>query len=142
MNGKNSWGTEAKVGIFVLGALLLLGYMSLRVGKFNFLASENTFPIKAKFTSVSGLAENGAVEIAGVEVGRIKDIHLVDGQAIVNLMLRPGLNLHEDAEARIRTKGMLGEKYIEIDPETLLRPLCRREEKSAKRFQLWNLTSF
>ncbi len=122
MNGKNGWGTEAKVGIFVLGALLLLGYMSLRVGKFNFLASENTFPIKAKFTSVSGLAENGAVEIAGVEVGRIKDIHLVDGQAMVNLMLRPGLNLHEDAEARIRTKGMLGEKYIEIDPGNIAAP--------------------
>jgi phospholipid/cholesterol/gamma-HCH transport system substrate-binding protein len=115
MDGKRGWGTEAKVGIFVLAALLLLGYMSLRVGKFTFLASENTFPVKAKFTSVSGLAENGRVEIAGVEVGRIKAIHLVNGQAMLDLMLRPGLNLRQDAEARVRTKGMLGEKYIELD---------------------------
>lgn len=122
MNGKNGWGTEAKVGIFVLAALLLLGYMSLRVGKFNFLASKNTFPISAKFGSVSGLAENGAVEIAGVEVGRIKAIHLADGQAMVDLMLRPGLDLREDAEARIRTKGMLGEKYIEIVPGNVTAP--------------------
>jgi phospholipid/cholesterol/gamma-HCH transport system substrate-binding protein len=115
MDGKRGWGTEAKVGIFVLAALLLLGYMSLRVGKFTFLASENTFPVKAKFTSVSGLAENGRVEIAGVEVGRIIAIHLVNGQAMLDLMLRPGLNLRQDAEARVRTKGMLGEKYIELD---------------------------
>ena len=44
MNGKNGWGTEAKVGIFVLGALLLLGYMSLRVGKFTFLSLGKYFP--------------------------------------------------------------------------------------------------
>jgi phospholipid/cholesterol/gamma-HCH transport system substrate-binding protein len=123
MNGKHGWGTEAKVGIFVLGALLLLGYMSLRVGKFNFFGSPNTFPVKAKFTSISGLSENGPVEIAGVEVGRIKAIHLVDGQAMVELMLRPGLGLHEDAEARVRTKGMLGEKFIDIDPGNLAAPL-------------------
>lgn len=115
MDGKKGWGTEAKVGIFVLAALLLLGYMSLRVGKFTFLASENTFPVKAKFTSVSGLVENGRVEIAGVEVGRIKSIQLANGQAVLDLMLRPGLNLRQDAEARVRTKGMLGEKYIELD---------------------------
>jgi phospholipid/cholesterol/gamma-HCH transport system substrate-binding protein len=114
MNGKG-WGTEAKVGIFVLVALLLLGYMSLRVGKFSFLTWQDMFPAKAKFTSVSGLAQNGRVEIAGVEVGRIKDIHLANGQAVVDLMLNPGLNLRQDAEAKIRTKGMLGEKYIDLE---------------------------
>jgi phospholipid/cholesterol/gamma-HCH transport system substrate-binding protein len=123
MNGKRGWGAEAKVGIFVLAALLLLGYMSLRVGKFGFLTSRDTFPAKARFTSVSGLAENGRVEIAGVEVGRIKDIHLSNGQALVDLMLQPGLNLHEDASARVRTKGMLGEKYIELGLGNLAAPL-------------------
>ncbi len=115
MNDGKSWGTEAKVGLFVLAALILLGYMSLRVGKFTFLASPNTFPVKATFTSVSGLAENGRVEIAGVEVGRISSIQLSQGQALVTLMLRPDLNLREDAVARIRTKGMLGEKYVELE---------------------------
>jgi phospholipid/cholesterol/gamma-HCH transport system substrate-binding protein len=123
MNANKGWGTEAKVGIFVLAALLLLGYMSLRVGKFTFLTSKASFPVQAKFTSVSGLAEDGRVEIAGVEVGRIKDIHLVNGQAVVDLMLHPGLNLHQDAKARVRTKGMLGEKYIELDLGDLAAPL-------------------
>jgi phospholipid/cholesterol/gamma-HCH transport system substrate-binding protein len=122
MNGKKGWGTEAKVGIFVLAALLLLGYMSLRVGKFSFISSKDTFPVQAKFTSVSGLAEDGRVEIAGVEVGRIKNIHLVNGQAVLDLMLRPGLNLRQDAVARIRTKGMLGEKYIDLDLGNLAAP--------------------
>jgi phospholipid/cholesterol/gamma-HCH transport system substrate-binding protein len=122
MDGKKGWVTEVKVGVFVLAALLLLGYMSLRVGRFTFLTSEHTFPAQAKFTSVSGLTENGRVEIAGVEVGRIHKIHLVDGQAVVDLMLRPGLNLRQDAGARIRTKGMLGEKYIDLDLGNLVTP--------------------
>jgi phospholipid/cholesterol/gamma-HCH transport system substrate-binding protein len=122
MNGKKTWGTEAKVGLFVLAALLLLGYMSLRVGKFTFWASPHTFPVKAKFTSVAGLAENGRVEVAGVEVGRIGKIQLADGQALVTLMLRPDLNLREDAVARIRTKGMLGEKYVELELGSVTAP--------------------
>jgi len=123
MNGKKGWGTEAKVGIFVLAALLLLGYMSLRVGKFEFLTFKEQFPAKAQFTSVAGLAENGRVEIAGVEVGRIRSIMLTNGQALVELRLHPGLNLREDAAARIRTKGMLGEKYIELEQGTADAPL-------------------
>ncbi|AEB08750.1 MlaD family protein [Desulfobacca acetoxidans] len=115
MNRAKSWGVEAKVGVFVLAALLLLGYMSLRVGKFSFVTWGEQFPLQARFTSVSGLAENGRVEIAGVEVGRIKAIHLSDGRALVDLLLRPGLDLRQDAQARIRTKGMLGEKYIELE---------------------------
>ncbi len=123
MNGKKGWGTEAKVGIFVLAALLLLGYMSLRVGKFSFLTWKDQFPAKAQFTSVSGLAQDGRVEIAGVEVGRIKDIFLTDGQALVELRLTPGLNLRQDAVAHIRTKGMLGEKYIDLELGTAKAPL-------------------
>jgi phospholipid/cholesterol/gamma-HCH transport system substrate-binding protein len=122
MDGKKSWNTEAKVGLFVLAALLLLGYMSMRVGKFTFLTSEHTFPAQATFTSVSGLVENGRVEIAGVEVGRIKQLHLVNGQAVADLMLLPNLNLRQDAVARVRSKGMLGEKYIELDLGNLAAP--------------------
>lgn len=108
------WRTEAKVGLFVLAALLLLAYMSLRVGRFSLLTWRGQMPVQVLFPSASGLPVNGRVEVAGVEVGRIAAITLRGEQALVSLQLQPGLALKGDAVARIRTKGMLGEKYIEL----------------------------
>lgn len=122
MNPKTTWGSEVKVGIFVLAALLLLAYMSLRVGRFATLGWRPGMTLYARFASVSGLAPNGRVELAGVEVGRIKDISLKDHQAQVEMVLRPGLDLRQDAQAAVRTKGMLGEKYIELAPGTPTAP--------------------
>lgn len=110
----NGWRREAKVGLFVLAALLLLAYMSLRVGRFSLLTLGGQVSVQVLFPSASGLPVNGRVEIAGVEVGRIAAIDLQGEQALVTLRLRPGLVLKEDAAARIRTKGMLGEKFIEL----------------------------
>lgn len=115
MPGKG-WSPEAKVGLFVLIALVLLGYMSLRVGQFGLLTWTGRYPVRVVFPSAAGLAVNGRVEIAGVEVGRIGAIELQDNQALVRLVLRPEVTLHQDAVARIRTKGMLGEKYLELSP--------------------------
>lgn len=122
MKTKNTWSPEIKVGIFVLLALLLLAYMSLRVGRFATVGWREGVTHYARFTSVSGLAINGRVELAGVEVGRIKDITLTDHQAQVELILRPGLGLRQDARASVRTKGMLGEKYLELEPGTPTAP--------------------
>ncbi|OPX19481.1 MAG: hypothetical protein BZ151_09030 [Desulfobacca sp. 4484_104] len=118
MKAKSTWGPEVKVGIFVLVALLLLAYMSLKVGRFATIGWRAGKTYYAPFASVSGLVLNGQVEVAGVEVGRIKDITLKDHQAQVELLLQPDLELRQDAQATIRTKGMLGEKFIELHPGT------------------------
>lgn len=123
MPAVKDWSTEAKVGLFVLAALLLLAYMSLRVGQFGIFTWGGQIPVQVLFPSASGLAVNGRVEIAGVEVGRIKAIDLQGDQALVSLVLRPGVPLHQDAVARIRTKGMLGEKYIELSPGSPTAPM-------------------
>ena len=54
--------------------------------------------------------------IAGVDVGRVKNISLQDYQARVVLNLPLGVEIQEDAIASIKTKGLIGEKYIEITP--------------------------
>ncbi|MBW1917175.1 MAG: MCE family protein [Deltaproteobacteria bacterium] len=121
METKSGWSPEIKVGIFVLLALVLLAYMSLKVGfaTIGWLRGETYY---ARFDSVSGLAPNGRVEIAGVEVGRIKNISLEDHKARVEVLLRSGLDLRQDAQAAVLTKGMLGEKYIELQPGTTTSP--------------------
>jgi len=56
------------------------------------------------------------VEISGVEVGKVSDIKLIDYQAVVSMLIRDDVELQDDAIASIRTKGLMGEKYVEIMP--------------------------
>jgi phospholipid/cholesterol/gamma-HCH transport system substrate-binding protein len=119
---RNLLGSEFKVGLFVLAALLVLAYMSLKVGQFSLGVWGEGVKILASFQSASGLAQNGRVEIAGVEVGRIKEIRLRGEQAQVEMTIQPAINLRQDAQALVRSKGMLGEKYIELLPGSAAAP--------------------
>nr|HID58756.1 MCE family protein [Desulfobacterales bacterium] len=107
------FSTEAKVGVFVVVGIILLGYMSLRLGKFE-IGRARGYDLYAYFDSVAGLVKNASVEIAGVEVGRVKDISLEEGKAKVTLLIRQGIRLGSDLVASIRTKGVLGDKYVEL----------------------------
>lgn len=107
--------TEAKVGLFVLVGLLLLGYMSFRIGGFE-IRRDKGYRIYALFNTASGLAQGVPVEIAGIEVGLVESISLEDGRALVTLRMSSDVPLGIDSRAMIRTKGVLGDKYVEIIP--------------------------
>ena len=70
----------------------------------------------AVFPTVAGLREGATVEIAGVQVGRVQDIKLADYAAAVTLRIDKQVQLQEDAIASIRTRGLIGEKYVRITP--------------------------
>jgi phospholipid/cholesterol/gamma-HCH transport system substrate-binding protein len=106
---------EAKVGLFVLAGLILLAYMSLKVGKFEWGRGKGA-RMSVLFENVSGLKKDAPVEIAGIEVGRIEEITLDKNQARVHIRLKPGIKLSYDSLALIRTKGVLGDKFIELVP--------------------------
>jgi phospholipid/cholesterol/gamma-HCH transport system substrate-binding protein len=103
------------VGIFVVLGVLALAYLSIRLGKVSFLGGGG-YVITADFPSVGGLKAGSTVEIAGVEVGRVDSIGLADYQARVVLRMESGVKLQEDSIASIKTKGLIGEKYIRISP--------------------------
>jgi phospholipid/cholesterol/gamma-HCH transport system substrate-binding protein len=103
------------VGIFVVLGVLALAYLSIRLGKVSFLGGGG-YVITADFPSVGGLKAGSTVEIAGVEVGRVDSIGLADYQARVVLRMDSAVKLQEDSIASIKTKGLIGEKYIRISP--------------------------
>jgi len=103
------------VGLFVVVGILALGYLSIKLGKVSFLGGGGYLVI-VDFPSVGGLKSGSTVEIAGVEVGRVDAIGLADYQARVLLRIRPGIRLQEDVIASIKTKGLIGEKYVRISP--------------------------
>ncbi|MDQ7032704.1 MAG: MlaD family protein [Desulfonauticus sp.] len=104
---------EIKVGIFVLIALLILAYMTTKVSQGKFVSSD-MYPLVVYFDNVTGLKKNAPVEIAGIEIGLVKDIVLDGNRAKVTLAIRPDVKIHADAEAFIKTRGVLGDKFIEI----------------------------
>ncbi len=114
---KRGMGLEVKVGIFVLIGLMILGYMTLKVERRS-LKSVEGYEIVALFDSAAGLVKNSEVQIAGIEVGRIKDITLSGSQAKVTMTIKKGVQVYSDARAVLRTMGVLGDKYVEIMPGT------------------------
>lgn len=106
---------ETAVGLFVLAGILCLGWLSVKLGKLE-IAGGDTVPMYAEFSSVAGLKVDGSVEIAGVEVGRVASITMNGYKARVLLKLRKGILLQEDAIASIRTRGLIGEKYVNLAP--------------------------
>jgi phospholipid/cholesterol/gamma-HCH transport system substrate-binding protein len=103
------------VGVFVLIGLIALGWMSVKLGRVDLLGNRG-YVVSADFPTVGGLKAGSTIEIAGVEVGRVDRIVLQDYQAHVVMVIQPGVKLQDDSIASIKTKGLIGERYVRISP--------------------------
>lgn len=107
----------AKVGFFMIVILAVLAFFILRIEDIGVGRGSETKTIDVAFDSVAGLDEKSTVRVAGVRVGKVSAIRLTpDGRALVTLEVDDDIQLREDATARVANLGLLGEKYIEIDP--------------------------
>ncbi len=107
---------ELMVGIFVVFGLFSLGYISVKMGNLDLFNKEG-YRVYAEFEKVGGLKPGASVEIAGVTVGRVRDVRLTeDYTALVEMTIKTDVKLQQDAIASVKTKGLIGEKYIEITP--------------------------
>jgi phospholipid/cholesterol/gamma-HCH transport system substrate-binding protein len=106
---------ELVVGIFVLVGLACLAYLSIKLGKLEVIGGD-VYEVVAQFDTASGLKTGASIEIAGVEVGRVKDITLKDDRAAVMLVVNNGVKLYSDTIASIKTRGIIGEKFLALSP--------------------------
>ena len=109
-----------KVGLLVLACIGLMAWSvssitSKRLG-------QRGYTFEVTFPSAQGLSKGAMVQYAGVAVGEVKDIRLVQPadasipEAELTVWLPQDLQLHEDVVAQISTFGLLGEKYLELTP--------------------------
>ncbi|MCB9707065.1 MAG: MCE family protein [Myxococcales bacterium] len=99
------------LAIFVVVCLGLLAGLASELGVFG--GRGNTY--KVRLDDAGGLVPGNSVRIAGVEVGRITSIGLVDNQALIELRLDPKVTLYDGNCAKPRPKSLLGEKYLHLD---------------------------
>jgi len=109
----NNSRLELIVGVFVLVGIAALTYLAVKLGKLEVIGG-NQYEIQAEFDSVTGLKTGAAVEIAGVQVGQVKRIGLNGDRAVVTFTLTPGVKLYGDSIASIKTRGLIGDKFVSI----------------------------
>ena len=124
-----SFSKEAAVGFFVMLGLVCVAYLTVKLGRMEVFHSEG-YVLTASFNSVSGLRPGAEVEIAGVRVGRVKSIRLDDKQprAVVELQLGDNVHLTDDVIASVKTSGLIGDKYISLEPGGSGEPLKNGDE--------------
>ena len=107
--------TEITVGVFMVIGVIALVYLSVSLGKIDFFGTK-FYTASAMFDSITGLKKGSTVEIAGVQVGKVKEIALEEDMARVDMSISMEVKLSEDTIASIRTKGVIGEKFIKLTP--------------------------
>jgi len=107
---------EITVGFFLLLGMLSLAYISINLGKLEIVGKDG-YTVFAEFEKAGGIKPKAVVEIAGVEVGTVKSVGInSDYRAVVELSIDKAIKLQEDAIASIKTKGLIGEQYVQISP--------------------------
>ncbi len=108
--------TETIVGLFVAGAIGVFFYLTFSIGTFR-LDRDRYTSYRAFFDDTSGLEKKDPVKIAGVVVGTVDNIKLSrEGTAVVFFLVDKQNKLAKNSRAFIRQEGLLGSRYLEIDP--------------------------
>ena len=108
---------EMIVGVFLLAGFISFSWLAVKMGDINPFQNE-TYPVTARFTSISGLKEGSTIELAGVVVGKVSHIELDTGdyEAVVHMNIDKRVELQDDTIASIRTSGIIGDKFIKLTP--------------------------
>jgi len=104
------------VGLFVLAGLAAVAYLSLSIGGVSYSGPKG-FILVANFDEIGGLKVRAPVVVSGVKVGEVASIGLADDyRAKVTFTLDPSLKLSRDTSASIVTSGVLGDRYVSLQP--------------------------
>ncbi len=111
-------GTVVRLTLFIALCLFFMSVLAFSIGNVNYRdpLDRNTYRVWAMFDDVTGLLPNDNVKIAGVVVGKVDGIRLVDGRAKVGMKLRKGHRVPSDTEAAVRWRNLLGQRYVYLYP--------------------------
>jgi phospholipid/cholesterol/gamma-HCH transport system substrate-binding protein len=121
------YAMETAVGIFVVIGLFCVGYMTVKLGNVGLLG-DDSYSLFARFTSVSGLRTGSSIQMLGIEIGRVDKLTMdqENQMALVEFRINKGIKVYDDAIASIKTEGLIGDRYVSIDPgggtDELLQP--------------------
>jgi len=105
---------EISVGLFVFLGLLSIGWLALKIGQVGGLG-ESGYTLTADFDDAGGVRNGSDIMMAGVIIGRVDTVTLTNNDhATMILRIHDGVKIAEDSFASVRTKGIIGDRYIRI----------------------------
>src|SRR5690606_18726041 len=100
-------------GAVTLVVALLLIVATFNLGKFPGLAGAD---YRAEFSDASGLRKGNMVQVAGIRVGKVKDMRVEDGLVVVDFEVDGDVEFGRESRAEVKVLNLLGEKYLELIP--------------------------
>lgn len=106
-----------KAGLFVLAAIGALVYMTTRItqNRFAFAGVKRYY---ARVRDATGLLNKSKIKMAGLDVGQIENIELLEKQARITLVVGGEVTIRRNGWVTIKSVGFLGDKFLALNPGT------------------------
>ncbi|MEE2828039.1 MAG: MlaD family protein [Myxococcota bacterium] len=114
---------ELKVGGLLLLAVAVFAWLSIQIGAFQGFG--DTLEVTVTFDDAAGLVADSSVKVAGVEVGRVESLGIRFDEAVAVLSLQADAQIRNDVQAQVRSRSLLGEKYVQLQPRSPDAPLLK-----------------
>ncbi len=114
-----NYKVELSSGIFLLMGIAALLWLATEATDYGMQVGDDTYRVTARFTNVADLKNRAPVKIGGVTIGLVEKITLdpVEFDAVVEMQIdRRFSEIPNDSGASILTSGVLGDRYIGLDP--------------------------
>jgi phospholipid/cholesterol/gamma-HCH transport system substrate-binding protein len=114
-----NYKVELSSGIFLVMGIAALLWLATEATDYGMQIGEDTYKVTARFANVADLKTRAPVKIGGVTIGLVESISLdpVDFEAIVEMQIdRRFSEIPNDSGASILTSGVLGDRYVGLNP--------------------------
>lgn len=107
-----------KVGLWVALCIILIVGTTIGARKqISHAEGGNYYSVNTRFNRTDGLLVGDLVRLAGMNIGKVVSARLDENfKAILTLEIREDVQLPDDSSASIVSSGLMGAKYIEIEP--------------------------
>lgn len=126
-----NYKVELTSGIFLLMGIAALLWLALEATDYGRHIGEDTYRVSARFTNVAELKDRAPVKVGGVTVGLVEGIVLdpVTFDAIVTIQIdKRFADIPTDTSAAILTSGVLGDRYVGLEPGGAMEALTDGDE--------------
>lgn len=108
--------TALKLGAFTMFTIIVTFWLASVIGKLS--PFDDSYQINAVFTDATGVLNGDPVKIAGVEVGKVVDFEVKEGEAHLLMEIKGEVDLPENVQAEIKFLNLLGQRVVNlIEPE-------------------------
>lgn len=110
---------EVIVGLFVIAGVVALLFLSFKVSNLNSAIVTDPYQVSARFDNIGSLKVRAPVSMAGVKIGRVKEIRLDSDSYQAQVVMELSgeyTKLPVDSSASINTQGLLGEQFVSLEP--------------------------